>query len=254
MNGGARTYRVEAIVLRRRDLGETDRIVTLFTLEHGKLDAVAKGARGARGRLAAASEPGTWFTGLLARGQSLEVVAQAQVKRVLTAARTDLMRLSYACHLLELTGAGIDSAQPMPDLWKLLRAALLAVETAEQPAMLARAFELRALSMMGFEPQWSHCVEDGEPLPAGGAYFHPRLGGALCRSCADSRPGFVLLGRETVSVLDRLVSQPLSTSAAMQASPRVQSELFRCLVPYIRHHLAVELRSLSVIPELTGHG
>ncbi|TLY27096.1 MAG: DNA repair protein RecO, partial [Nitrospirae bacterium] len=43
-----------AITLRNRKWGEADRIVTFFTLQHGKLRGVARGARRIRSRFGSA--------------------------------------------------------------------------------------------------------------------------------------------------------------------------------------------------------
>jgi len=69
-------YKAEAIVLHQRALGESDRIVTLFTRENGKLRAVAKGVRRPTSRLGGRIEPFTHARLMLARGRTLDVIAQ----------------------------------------------------------------------------------------------------------------------------------------------------------------------------------
>src|SRR5689334_7662369 len=75
-----RIYSVDAITLRRTNLGEKDRLVTLFTRERGKVSSVAKGARGPKSRLAGLTEPFTNFRGQLSHGQSLQVLTQGEVR------------------------------------------------------------------------------------------------------------------------------------------------------------------------------
>src|SRR5688572_12551465 len=97
---GGRVYKEEAIVLRRLSTGETDRILTLFSRDRGKLSAIAKGARGPRSRLAGATEPFTHFTGLLAQGQNLDVLTQAEVQNAFMGLRKDLVRVAYAAYFI----------------------------------------------------------------------------------------------------------------------------------------------------------
>src|SRR6185312_9404470 len=99
----SRVYSVQAVVLRRRNLAETDKIVTLFTRERGKLSAVAKGARRPQSRIAGATEPPTFVRAFMAVGQNLDLVTQCEVKEAFPQLRSDLSKLTYCGYLLELT-------------------------------------------------------------------------------------------------------------------------------------------------------
>ena len=78
-------YKAEGVVLRRRVLGEADRVITFYTREHGKVDAAARGVRRGTSRLAGRLEPFTHLRLLLAHGRTLDVVAQAEVVAALAA-------------------------------------------------------------------------------------------------------------------------------------------------------------------------
>ena len=78
MLGRERVYRTEGIVLRRQDLGEADRLTTVYTLHHGKLRLVAKGVRRLRSRKAGHLEPFTRVALLIARGRELDIITQAE--------------------------------------------------------------------------------------------------------------------------------------------------------------------------------
>ena len=98
-----RTYSANAIVLRRIDLGEKDRILTLYTREHGKLSAVAKGSRRPGSKLAGASEPFTYSKMFLATGKDLDVLTQADIKESFPNVKSDIRSVAYGVYLLELT-------------------------------------------------------------------------------------------------------------------------------------------------------
>ena len=249
MNSRERSYRVRAVVLRRVSTGETDRVVTLFTREYGKIGAIAKGARGARSRLSAATEPGILFRGLLAMGQNLEVLTQAEVTETFPALRKDLTRLGYASYFLELIDAALEDRQPAPELWDLLTAALGALETFEAPDLLARMVELQVLRLLGLLPDLTCCVLDGAPLPEDAALFHPRRGGLICPRCAVTNHGGVRISEEAVTTLRALARRGLAavTPPALPPSERTRAELARCLTPCMRAHLDAPLRSLQFL-------
>jgi len=89
-----RVYSTPAIVLRQRKLGDADKILTLYTARLGKLDAVAKGVRRARSRMAGHVEPLTQANVQLAKGKSLDVLTQVETIESFQALRDDLDRLN----------------------------------------------------------------------------------------------------------------------------------------------------------------
>ena len=85
-----RLYRSEAIVLRRQDFGEADRLLTLFTPALGKIRVVAKGARKPQSRKAGHIESFMRTKMLFARGRNLDLVTQAELVEPYRALREDL--------------------------------------------------------------------------------------------------------------------------------------------------------------------
>ncbi|MBM3458637.1 MAG: DNA repair protein RecO [Armatimonadetes bacterium] len=242
-----RVYRVQALVLHRHNLGETDRIARLFTREYGKVGAVAKGARGPRSRLSGATEPFTRLSGQLARGQNLDILTQAVVEDAYPALRRDLTRVGFAAHCLEIADAGLEERQPSPEFWDLTVSTLKLLETAVSPDLLARAFEWRALSVLGYEPFLEACVEDGAGVLGPGAQFHPQRGGLLCPRCAHTIRGGVRLLPQSVQALRELPGVRLSDAARASLPDAVRREVAACLAGSLRQHLGTELRGLQFL-------
>jgi DNA repair protein RecO (recombination protein O) len=249
---GVRTYRVEAVVLRRISIGETDRVLTLFTRDRGKLSAIAKGARTPRSRLAGVTEPFTYFHGLLAMGQNLDVLTQAEAQDSFVGLRKDLVRIGYASYFVEVVDAAVEERQPIPELWDLLVAALSTLDGATTPDVLARAFELHAMRVVGYEPRLHECVLDEGPVDLPGAAFHPLRGGMLCPRCARTTPGTVKLAPESLAALRGLTEAPFQRAARAEFSDALRSELARCMIPYVRQHLEAPLRSLQFLDDMSA--
>src|SRR5512132_2963742 len=94
-----RLYRCEAIVLGRMDLGEADRILTLYSREHGKLRAIAKGARRPLSRLGPHLEYFTHAHLMLARGRELDVVTSAETEDAHLSLHHDIEAFGHASHM-----------------------------------------------------------------------------------------------------------------------------------------------------------
>ncbi|MGD8605174.1 MAG: DNA repair protein RecO, partial [Anaerolineales bacterium] len=105
MSGRERVYRTEAVVLRRFNLGEADRLLTLYTLRYGKVKAIAKGVRRPKSRKAGHLEPFTHVQLMLARGRELDIITQAEAMDSYPQLREDLVRIGQASYVIELADA-----------------------------------------------------------------------------------------------------------------------------------------------------
>lgn len=245
-----RVYKTNALVLKRISVGETDRILTLFSREYGKISAIAKGARRSTSRLAAATEPFTHCRMLLAVGQNLDVLTQGEVREAFPELRSDLTKISYASYFVELVNASLEERQPNPDLFDLLLSALYILQRADYPELVARMFELQALRILGYLPELRHCVRDAAPLRGAGLGFSPSRGGALCPRCAAETPGTLPMSGAALELMRRLVDAEPVTLARLRPTEVQRTELARLLVPYVRQRSEAPLRSLGFIEEL----
>src|ERR1041384_3197369 len=120
-------YRDEGIVLRTHKLGESDRIVSLYTRQRGKVRAVAKGVRKTKSRFGARLEPPTHPQPLLYEGRELDIVTQAETVDHFRAIRDDLDRLTRAVAMLEAVDQlGLEGEANEP-LYQMLLGALPAL-------------------------------------------------------------------------------------------------------------------------------
>ncbi|HSV73646.1 MAG TPA: DNA repair protein RecO [Chthonomonadales bacterium] len=245
-----RTYGAEGVVLRRISLGETDRIVTILTVERGKLDAVAKGARKPGGKLSGASEPFTHLRGLLSVGRTLDVLTQCETVETFAHARGDLDLLARATYLCELACEFTASHEPAGEELALLLDALRALDRApDYPDGAVHAFELRFLSVRGYAPRLDTCVACEGGLPRGRVAFSPMQGGLLCRTCRFARDA-ILIEPETVAAMRALLSEGATGLGDAMPEPKVAAELVRSLRWFVRHRAERELRSAEFLDGL----
>jgi DNA repair protein RecO (recombination protein O) len=97
-----RSYSTTGIILKRSDVGEADRIVTLFTREYGKLTAIAKGCRKLSSSRGSSLEPGTFSKVHLVKTKSLPILTQAQLINDFSKAKQDLTSMRKVFEVLEM--------------------------------------------------------------------------------------------------------------------------------------------------------
>ncbi|RYG87133.1 DNA repair protein RecO, partial [bacterium] len=171
----------DAIVLKRRDQGESDRRVTILTPDRGKIDAVAKGARKSASRLAAATEPLNQVRVTLATGKSARsgtaYMTQAEPRASRPGLRTDFTRLSAALSLVELYAAVVPYEEGEPEPYELLAASLDAVEIHPRPLVATLYCQVRLMELGGVQPSFGSCVVTGKPLDEREPFLSAMAGG-----------------------------------------------------------------------------
>lgn len=124
-----RLYKAEGIVLKRKNIGEGDRIITVFTKEYGKLRAVAHGVRRITSRRAAHLEVFGRVSTLLHKGKSLDVISEVTVIEPYVLLRASLPRVSAAYYTCELVDRLLPEKQEHRDVYGLLAATLAQISS-----------------------------------------------------------------------------------------------------------------------------
>ncbi len=202
-----RSYRTSGIVLRARNLGEADKIFTLFTQERGKLDAVAKGVRRANSRIAGRLEFASEAALMMHRGRNLDVIASAEIERAFWSTITDPTAFATAHVLAELVDAFCELDFAMPDVYALLRGALAALVAAPEPAAIVPRFSARLLVLLGVGPESDGCVRCARPLDDCEAWADIEAGGLACQACRPHRADGHALSPEDVWNFRGLVAE-----------------------------------------------
>ncbi len=248
-----RLYRIEAIVLKRQDFGEADRLLTVLTRERGKLRVIAKGARRTSSRKAGHVELFSQSQMLLAKGRNLDLVTQAQAVQTYPALYDDLLRYTYASYMAELIDKFLEEDDAHPEVYDLLReglAALVAEDSDARLALLMRFFELRLLGLVGFQPALFHCAHCQTPLAAEDQYFSAMAGGALCPNCRSLEADAIPLPLTTLKVARFIQTRDYPQVRTIALSPEVQRDLERLLLRYLTHVLERQLKSVEFLDQV----
>ncbi|MCC7371335.1 MAG: DNA repair protein RecO [Chloroflexi bacterium] len=245
-----RTYRVEAIVLRRVDFGEADRVLVLLTRERGKLPVVAKGIRRLSSRSAGHLELFTDVELQLAKGANLDVVTQAETRNAFRRVREDLTRTSTAYLIAETADALTEEAVEQPELFDLLVATFHALETTDDPRLLAAHYQLRLLDVTGFRPVLMTCVGCDQELQPGQNAFSAMVGGALCPRCGPSEPSSRPIHSDVLKVLRNLQRAGLPGSVHFRVPEQTIREVERTLRDLLERHTERRLRTPDLLARL----
>ena len=245
-----RVYKSAGIVLRQRRLGEADKIVTVFTPNLGKVDAVAKGVRRPRSKLVGHVEPLTYTSFMFARGRELDIVTQAQTIESFSTLREDLERIGRALYAAELVDRFAPERQENYQVFRLLLETLRSLASAERLDVILRFFEMRLLGHLGYQPQLVECVACGRTLEPVTNGWSAEAGGALCPACARAAPMSRPLAVNALKVMRLLQKGDLSEVSRVKTAPPLESELERHLREYLLYVLERDVRSVRFLETL----
>jgi DNA repair protein RecO (recombination protein O) len=243
-----RVYRTEALILRRSDFSEADRLLVLAT-PAGKRRVVAKGARKTSSRLAGHIELFTHIALMLAVGRNLDIVTQSQVLNSFATLRGDLSSLGGAYYIAELYDKVTEDEEENRPLFDLLVMSIGALDSGITRDLVLRAYELRLLDIIGYRPQLHRCPVCQELLTEDADRFSPTLGGVLCQRDAAADRSALPIQLATFKLLRYLQQQPFAVIGQMHISPGVRHEAETLMRAYLRHILERDLKSVAFLEE-----
>ena len=244
-----RSYKTEAVVLRSIRLGEADRVLHLYTLDQGRIGAVAKGVRRTKSRFGARLEPLSHVGLVLHRGAGeLQTVTGVDLVRAHAASREQPYRL----------GVGLIGAESMLRLFTeqegnakafhaLVRFLDLLDELDPRPTRpeldpLALSFQLKLLWVSGYLPHLTTCAECGAEPPLHG--YSPSAGGAVCRACAAHAKARAL-SQEGIGGIEALLSRPLAEAGDAGLTDRAARDALAVITSSYEYHGGFRLRTLK---------
>lgn len=225
-----------AITLKSRKWGEADRIVTFFTLRHGKLRGVARGARRIKSRFGSALEPFVHCDLNLfeKRSDPLYRITQVDIRETFPALREDLTLMSAAARMVNLVSAVTAEGDPGPRIFETLVGGLRALQGTHDPALTVLLFQIRLLGQTGFRPQTDHCAACGVTGGIRLAQFSPVSGGLICDPCASRRPDRCLpMSAGSLAFLQQTLHLPASVLTRLKATGQVRAEVETAIESYV---------------------
>ncbi len=246
----SRNYQTEAIIIKKVKLGEADRILTLYTPGYGKIEAVAKGVRRPKSKMAGHLELLTCSQIRLARGRNLDTIIGSQTIDSFMTLKNDLLLTSSGLYAAELINQFTVEHVSTPALFQLFLEALRQLSKAINPDLTLRYFELHLLELAGYRPQLQECVACHVELKPVLNAFCSSAGGILCPNCKYEHPASFPISVDALKVLRLFQRSTFEVVGRLKVSQELSQELKAALSSYIRHILEREVKSAAWLDNL----
>lgn len=246
-----------AIVLRSRPYGESDKIVSFFTEQFGKLTGIAKGAMRSRRRFVNSLEP---FSLVNLRFHdrahtNLAFIVASDLEFGFRQLATSLERISYASYLVEITEGLVGEREENPIVYQHLRDGLRYLDANGTSLRFLTTFELKLLRLAGYQPVLNGCKHCGKERNSGATarwHFSPADGGILCDSCVKLRREVLSLGSTAVEVLTALQAESQDLADRIILPFSVIKEIRSVALRFIQYHMDREIKSAAFLYQFSS--
>lgn len=239
-------------MLAARNMGEADKMVTLFSREYGKITAMAFGVRRPGNRLAGGLQPFTHADLALSPGKTCDFVKQCEIINPFRHLREDLTAMAYGTFLAELGSELCPERQPDPSVFDVLLNAF-GLMGERNPRLVALAAGWQILALAGLCPEYKHCAACGGALRSP-AFLDAAAGGVVCSACAASTPRLTEFTPALGRFLETLLTLNWEDPGHFTVSGTVLVKMEEFFIRYVTDQLDKPLKSLNFIKQVTVAG
>lgn len=246
------TCKTKAIVLSSTNYGESDKIVTFFTSEYGKIKGIAKGARRSKKRFVNTLEPFTYIKlGFFKTKRGLVRIEYCDLIRAFLGVREGIEKIAFGSSYLELLDNLAGEGQKNLKAFVLLLRFFYVLEDAVNFEGTMPLFELRLLSILGYRPLLSGCVVCRRVIEDEGVLsFSPSEGGLICRDCKKNKSSLIPISGDTVRTFKLSLSVGSDKLRDISLSSSGISESKKLIREFITYHLGKRLKSWNFLDEI----
>ena len=241
----------KGVVIRQTKYSESDKILTIFTKEKGKIQAIAKGSRRPKSHLMGSTEIFCYSEFLMYNGKNLYNINQGQIIDSFYSLREDIYKLSYATFILELIDSSILEEEANDILFELLVKTLkILCDMKDDYKKLLFAFQIKYISFIGFKPQMKSCVNCGRDINEK-IKFDIIEGGIVCERCFTNSSDQVSLNHDILNILKALMYSKLEELDDVIISNKQSVKIEEVLIRYITSHIEKKhFKSLEFLKHL----
>lgn len=242
-----KTYTTTAIILNRKDFGESDRLFVFYSPEYGKLEAIAIGAKKASSKMAKFLEPLQEVELMLARGKNFNRIAEVRLLDNFEKLKADTKQWSIGCYCLEVVDKLTKVEDAQPDIFHLLKEVLNILKQENSTGILP-LYVWQLLALLGYRPQIDGCSLCG--CAETNVYFNPESGDIKCSGCQTVDKKNIAVSFEALKVLRQTFGEKLASFKDLDISEEVSRQINIAASALLHYNLDYQLNTLKFYQSL----
>ena len=241
------------LIINKIPYGESDLLITFYTLNRGKITGIGKGAKRSRKRFSGRLELFSLvrFTGFAKRGTSLPRIDECELLDPFTDIQYQPKAFFSGCYFLEIVNRCCPELQANQEIFTLLTElfAFLTQPAGRNFACQVRLFELQIIALLGFAPLLDYCLGCRSRVQQDILFFDPEAGGIICRKCRHRYPRAFPISRGTIAILNKFLRIDSNLRKKLNFTPQIMDETARLCRSLLRWHTGQEFKSLKYIDD-----
>ncbi|WP_433743208.1 DNA repair protein RecO [Falsibacillus pallidus] len=238
----------EGIVIRATDYGESNKIVTIFTRELGKVGMMARGAKKTNSRLSSVSQLFTYGYFLFQKSSGLGTLQQAEIIHSFRTIREDLFQTAYSTYIADLLDKSVEDRKPNPFLFELFYQTLNYINEGYDPDIMMNIFEMKVLPVLGHYPVLDRCAVCGSTDGEFG--FSIRENGFICHRCFSVDPYYFPVSQGVLKLLRLFYFLDIHRLGNISVKEETKKELRKIISAYYEEYTGLHLKSKRFLEQM----
>ena len=236
--------KVKGIIISENNYSETSKLLNIFTKEYGIIGVIAKGAKRLKSNLRSVTSKLTYadFQINYKEGKLSNLIC-ADVINPFVEIRKDLLKISYASFLLELTSQVMKQTSEK-EIFDLLEATLLKIEEGFDPIIITNILELKYLDYLGIKPELNSCSVCGSTKIL---TVSTNKGGFVCSNCHTNEK---IVDKKTIQILRMLYYVDISKISKISLNNNTKEEIDNFINEYYDKYTGLYLKSKKFLKSI----
>ncbi|XOU93925.1 MAG: DNA repair protein RecO [Candidatus Kerfeldbacteria bacterium] len=238
------TYFPQGLILQHDNIREADRLLIVFTSDHGLIKVIARGVRKITSKLAGNLEPITLADFMIIQGKYYDVIASSEPVNIFRNIKNNLNNLQtmqYICFVVNRTYTGNQGDQR---IYKLLLEILKNLENSKNNnnKLLVWYFILRYISYLGYQPELYNCLHCNNKISNENNYFSNKKGGLICNNCYKAIEGSINISNNSIKIIRLMLNKNFSNLSKVIYNNVLIPELDSIVSGYLSYVTEQDLR------------
>lgn len=240
------SYKTRAIIINRLNLGESDRILTLFSPEYGKIRAICKGSRKTKSKFGGHTELFSLADFIITTGKNLDIINDVTLTSSFLASSPDMEKIKTAYYFAEVVNKLLPDETPNAEVYELLLDCLMNINDTDIH-LLQLIFVAKLLKILGIYPELSSCVKCEQKPDQNSIYFSKSAGGILDKSCSLHFEDAERTDVDTIKLWRHIVATSISSLKKLTVSREAINAANYLAIDYIHCVTLIDYKSLRVL-------
>lgn len=232
---------MEGIILSRRNIGEADRLLNIFTKEKGKIKVVARGARRIKSKLACQIEPFAHGDFQVIEGKTFYILTGAEATCTYLDSHRDIDLYRSISYIHEITDISYQEEEPNTDLYQVLGQLTKEMVRSGNTGPLVAYFEIKLLSSLGYRPNYTICRKCQKPITERAEYAGD-YEGVFCGNCGKGK----LITKNTLKLLRYMSDAKIEDIVRLNIEAEELSGLEEIIRSFLQDVLPRSPKSLQI--------